>query len=654
MTIYRASMDFFKQQKTAKTNTLLLLFLYILALVPVALMIFAICAGVIRLFFQDDSVRHMLEMASVMTAAMTAGAVYAGIAKMRGIARNGDSLARHLGGVRLAPHDAMSDAEHVLLHVVEEMAIASSVAVPSVYVLRRARGINAFAAGHDRNTAVIAVTQGCLNLLERDELQGMIAHEFSHILNGDMRLNLRLTGILGGITWFAILGGNLLTWGMGNSFDGNAFEWKHTRGRNNRGFNPIIVPGFLIFFAGAMGALCAEVIKAAASRQREFLADAAAVQFTRNPEGIANALRKIRNMDCGSEIASADAVVASHFYFANGLDAGAQSWPPIHPPLEERIQRLDPIGRLTLEDKPAPSAILVAQTDIELPPFVPSEQKVDLLAGGLLMTERQFLAQATSPQKENIDSAKMLLNSIPQELSVAAREPFSARAVIFGLLLNTDEQVRQLQIAKLEQTADKAVVAETNKIAPVIASLPRKQHIAVMQLASPALRNLSAPQFREFRDIVQYLIEADKTISVFEFMLQWSLMRGLSIQFSEVKPSKIRFKAVYEIEMECFALLSFLAWTGNSDTEQAQSALQAGAQELSIKDTWTLSPKERISMKDMDRVLTKLGDAAPELKRLILKACVAVVGTDGRLTIDEGELLRAVAEALGCPMPPIL
>ncbi len=238
------------------------------------------------------------------------------------LAKGGSAVAESLGG-RPIGVDTTDPDERRLRNVVEEMALASGVPVPSVYVLED-EGINAFAAGHTPEDAAVAVTHGCMVLLNRDELQGIIGHEFSHILNGDMRLNIRLMGILFGILCLAVIGRLLL----------------YPGGRSGRDKNPVMLLGIALIVIGAIGVFFGRLIQAALSRQRELLADASSVQFTRNPAGLSGALQKIGL--AGSRIASPHAGEASHMFFENGLSIPFLSMLATHPPLGERIRAIDP------------------------------------------------------------------------------------------------------------------------------------------------------------------------------------------------------------------------------------------------------------------------------------------------------------------------
>jgi Zn-dependent protease with chaperone function len=246
------------------------------------------------------------------------------------LSSGGGAVATQLGGT-LVPADVQDPLRRRLRNVVEEMAIASGVPVPEIYVLEEESGINAFAAGYTPSDAAVAVTRGTLELLDRDELQGVIAHEFSHILNGDMRLNIRLMGVLFGIMVLGLIGRLIVRGGYHASI---------VSSRRDRGTPVVLVIGLGLAILGGIGMFFARVIKAGVSRQREFLADASAVQFTRQSAGIANALKKIGGYSEGSLIQAADPEEVSHMLFGSGLKLSGMF--ATHPPLIKRIQALDP------------------------------------------------------------------------------------------------------------------------------------------------------------------------------------------------------------------------------------------------------------------------------------------------------------------------
>jgi Zn-dependent protease with chaperone function len=323
-------MDFFALQDKARSMTHVLVMYFILSVLCIIAAVYV--GSVMIVAYAQPEQQGNGSLASIawwnptllLYAALGTLAVVIGgsFYKTAALSAGGSAVAESLGGHLLDENPTQAD-ERQLRHVIEEMSVASGVPMPKIYVLDDG-GINAFAAGHSPNDAAIAVTRGCLTLLTRDELQGVLGHEFSHLLNGDMRLNIRLMGIIFGILSLAVIGRILL----------------YTRSRDSRRRNPMMLFGIALVVIGAIGAFFARLIQAALSRQRESLADASSVQFTRNPAGLSRALQKIGGI--GSRIDSPHASEASHMFFANGVSRPLMGLLATHPPLADRIRAIDP------------------------------------------------------------------------------------------------------------------------------------------------------------------------------------------------------------------------------------------------------------------------------------------------------------------------
>ena len=354
-------MDFFENQDKARRHTKRLIAYFLMAVALIVVAVYLVCA---LIFFRgrvaggdfgalwDPQV--FLAAATGTIAVICFGSLY----KINELREGGGAVARMLGGRLMSPATTDPD-EKKLRNVIEEMSLASGVPVPEIYVLDEEEAINAFAAGHSTSDAAVTVTRGAMELLNRDELQGVIGHEFSHILNGDMRLNLRLIGLINGILCLAIIGRILVQSGSSRS------------SRSDKKGNPLPLLGIALLIIGGIGVFFGKLIKSAVSRQREFLADASAVQFTRNPLGLAGALKKIGGLSGGSKLDAPAAEEASHLFFANGL---RESWFNIfatHPPLEERIRLLDPTfdGKFPVVSLP------------ERPPQIEEEPAIAAVAG---------------------------------------------------------------------------------------------------------------------------------------------------------------------------------------------------------------------------------------------------------------------------------
>ena len=644
------AVDFFESQDTARRNTSRLVVLFGLAIVAITAAIYALAVYVsaylnagmessnrsgamapIALQWWDSEL--MVGVAIGVLIVVAGGSLY----KISQLRSGGKAVAEQLGG-RLLHADATDRHERVLLNIVEEMAIASGTPTPPVYLLPDEGGINAFAAGFSPNDAVIGVTRGAITQLDRDELQGVIAHEFSHILNGDMRLNIRLMGVLHGILIIGIIGYFMM----------RSAAFSSVRRRSNRDNSGMLFLGigFGLVAIGSLGTFFGNWIKASVSRQREFLADASAVQFTRNPMGIAGALKQIGGFERGSKIANPNAPEASHLFFGQALRGGFQSIFATHPPLSERIRRLDP----SFQDE-FPSVSSDAHAG-GAAPSAASELSMGIAGGeDRSVSVENAIRDIGRPTPEHLAYAKALIGSLPETITQAAHESYGARALIYALLLDRDPNPRATQLERLAQFGEPGIDALTQSLFPLAANIEPRARLPLIDMALPALRDLSVAQYEAFRDNVEILVRADDQIDLFEWTLQRILLAHLRPHFERVRPPSIKYSAMDRLSMPCSLLFSALAhsWVKGDH----QDAFQRAAITLGLPGLRVLPP-ERCGLQSLDQALSQLAQATPTLKRRILQACVEYIAADGYVTLDEAELLRATADTLDCPMPPLL
>jgi Zn-dependent protease with chaperone function/uncharacterized tellurite resistance protein B-like protein len=552
-----------------------------------------------------------------------------------------------LGGRLVAPTTSDLD-ERKLRNVVEEMAIAAGVPVPQVYLLPEERAINAFAAGHSTSDAVVAVTAGAVKLLTRDELQGVIGHEFSHILNGDMRLNLRLMGIIFGIVCLAVIGRVLL----------------YTRSRSSKDKNPLPLLGLALLVIGWIGVFFGRLIQAAVSRQREFLADASSVQFTRNPAGLAGALRKIGGLSFGSKLEAAHAEEASHMFFGNGMGESFFHLMDTHPPLAERIRAIDPSFDGTFPpvsfvevNRAAPRVVPPQQSPLPFPfPGLPRAQGGMAGLAPPIIAAQGVMASTGNPTPAHLRYAEGLRVTIPASLQAAAREGLGASTVIYALLLSDDEATRRKQFDELAATTSAAVCQETLRVLPEVQAVATHAKLPLVDLAIPGLRHLSPAQFQQFRVAVQKLVESDGEIDLFEYVLQKIVLRHLEPYFLQARKPVIQYYALKPLAADCAVVLSALAYLGQDEPDKIEFAFQQGAQPLSYAAQVQLSllPTAKCELAQVDAALDRLCQAVPQIKKNVLNACAQTVAADGLIQEMEAELLRAIADTLDCPIPPFI
>jgi len=571
--------------------------------------------------------------------------------KILALRGGGSVVAESLGG-RLVGRDTSDPDERKLLNVVDEMAIASGAATPAVYLLEGEAGINAFAAGLSVDDAVIGVTRGAVERLTRDELQGVIAHEFSHILNGDMALNLKLIGLIHGILLLALLGYSVLR-GVAYSSAGSS----RSRGKGGGGaaILAILAVALALIVVGGIGMLFGNLIKAAVSRQREFLADAAAVQFTRNPHGIAGALTRIGGYKQNARLAASGANELSHLFFGQAVNAWLGGLTATHPPLPERIRRIDPAAKLEpAEDQSQREPRSAAGAQVS--------DQVHQLAGqagfsASAQVQRSAVEQIGQPSSEHLNYAHELLGSIPKLLRDATHEAFEARAVVYLLLLDVKPEVRRQQMQALQAHADERTFQALRRLVDRCGdAIDRAGRLVLLDLAIPALRSMSQTQRRAFGENAQRLIRADERVTLFEWMLGRTLERHLEAGSGRGGPRRERrgktVNRLKPVAGSVSATLSALAKVGHASDAERRAAFDAGASQLQAELELRYDPD--VKLQAVDAALDELDRLTPRLKRRAVTAFAACMAYDREVVGHEAELMRAVADGLGCPMPPLL
>jgi Zn-dependent protease with chaperone function len=649
-------MDFFEQQARAHRKTKWLVIYFALA---VAAMIVAIYVAALLIFFgfrshqayryyggSQPQISAWNSEIFLCVSICVIGIVGIGSAyKTMSLSAGGSAVSELVGG-RLISSNSNEPDERKLLNVVEEMSIASGVPMPQVYVMDGENGINAFAAGHKPGDATITVTRGCMKILTRDELQGVIGHEFSHILNGDMSLNLRLMGTIFGILCLAIVGRILLQSG----------------GRRN----PTIPFGIVLFVVGYIGVFFGRLIQAAVSRQREFLADASSVQFTRNPGGITGALKKIGGLgEMGSRLDHAHAEELSHMFFGNGVSEPFIGLLETHPPLADRIKVFEPAFDGKFPDVHYDDKDERPPVHPPRPPQVPVINIFDtvvsgaILAGGSeppVIKPHAVLPILGNPTPLHLKYAEQLRDSLPDNVRAATREPSDAMALVYAMLLSGDENQRAQQLAGLAQNAGAAISEKTAALFPDVSQAAAHAHLPMVTIAIGALKQLNREQYDMFSKTLDWLINSDGKVDVFEFVLQKIVLRNLNSRFHGATKPITEYYSVKPLAPDCSVILSALAMAGNRDGDEIQKAFDAGAPYLRAPEDSELglSSAAQCGVQQLDEVLNRLALAAPIIKKNLIEACVHVVGADGVIMESEAELLRAICDTLDCPMPPLI
>ena len=638
-------MDFFGQQEAARKQTSWLILYFVLAVLLIIAAIHGVVVGVF-LWIQSeqglpvDPIPALTDPGLLGTTAIATLLVigFGSLYKTMQLRSGGVAVAQSLGAVPVNP-DTRDPDERRLLNVVEEMAIASGTPVPGVYVMQDEAGINAFAAGYSTSDAVVAVTRGTLTRLSRDELQGVIAHEFSHILNGDMRLNIRLMGVLHGILLIALIGQVILR--------GSGRGRVRSSSRNGKGRAAILLVALALLVIGYLGVFFGRLIKAAVSREREFLADAAAVQFTRNPDGIGGALKKIGGISAGSNLDAPNAESASHLFFSSGLKKFAAGAFATHPPLPERIRRIDPgWDQEYVAEGAGPWGVETAGA-ASFSGVVAKEQSFAL-------SPEEATARAGAPTADHVRYAHDLLGKLPEALLGAAHSPYGARALAYSMVISRDPAVWRKQLDLLQTRADPQVLTEMDGIFKLVSDLDRPSRLALMTVCVASLRSLSGGQFRAFLSTLQALIDADDALSPFEFALLRILRRHLNKHFAGLSRAGSDNRSRDGHIRECGLLLSALAHIGHGEPQAARLAYQSGLDQLGLKSAPDMASADRTDLNAVGEALDSLEQLRPDDKRRLVAACTATIASDGQVTVEEGEILRAVCDSLEVPMPPFV
>lgn len=620
-------MDFFEAQELARKRTKWLVVWFLLAMLGV---VAAVDLLVVLLFGQELSV-ELLSLTSIGTAGVILAASGFKSLQLNG---GGAVVARDLGARQIMPGTTDFE-EKRLLNVVEEMAIASGMPVPQVFLMDQEEGINAFAAGTEPSNAVIGVTRGCLQTLSRDELAGVVAHEFSHILNGDMRLNMRLMGLVFGLLVLSIIGQVLV--------DLLRFQSLSSRRNDREGGNAVLalfLLGVGLMVIGAIGSFFGRLIQAAVSRQREFLADASAVQFTRNPDGITGALKKIGGLQAGSRLQNSRAAEASHMFFSGGgmFSFGLAT----HPPLEVRIKAVEkgwngefkaPEPMRERPRREGGSTSARAGQDA-----VPAMAMMGAVAG------------LGGEDRRDYSRGEAIYEGIPEAWRAAVHDRQEAQALIYAFLLADEAELRDRELAHLAETVGQDASEAARRWQEEAQGLHSGRKIALIEIALPTLRGLSPSEYERFAAAIDWLIESDGEVDLFEFMLERVIARHLGHHFGQEGFAKIRYRTFDKLLPEANLLVSAIAGIG------AEEAAEADAAHAAATEVWPgqFNREDEVTLSDLDPILDKFDQATPLVKRQLLIACGKAVARDGKVTSEEVELLRTIADAIGCPIPPFV
>jgi Zn-dependent protease with chaperone function len=609
------TMNFFRAQDEARGRTTKLVVLLVLAIVVLAGSLYVLAVLGQQKLVRGGEIEWFQPKLFLATAGTALVVILGGsLLRIAELSKGGGAIAERLGG-RLVGATTKDAAERRYLNVVQEMALASGLPVPLCYVIDGDETINAFAAGNTPQDAAVGVTRGALRNLTRDELQGVIAHEFSHIGNGDMKLNLRIIGTVAGLTALAQLGYIIVRIGLNSGSSRKNNLW------------PLAIAGLVVVLVGLGGVFFARVIQASVSRQREYLADASAVQFTRNPLGFASALRKVAGLSGAQREASSAELEAQHMFFA-GSASFLESLFSSHPPITERIRRVDPAF-----DGHIPDVKPVAVTA--------DDEPVAGLSGRSVATPPPLPTPARSaPTDLQIQDSVGFRGVIPGALREASEDPVSAMAVVLGLILRSDPAQRAAQLAQAEPLAGGEVVKEARRLDALLRAVPAGSRVALLDLSMPALRQLSPAQVAAFRAALERAgYEAEDGLIV--LLIQASMRRYLS---NEKNPPN----RPGDLAAACGLVLSAVVQTSGEDPAAQGRAYVLGAGVLGMAGlSPTMVPPASVDLAKVDEALAVIAGQGVPARRQFVRAIGAAMLHDGRAEPAEVEIVRAVADSLG-------
>ncbi len=575
------------------------------------------------------------------SSAVTGGVIgLASLGKIASLRSGGGKVARDMGGVMVTP-DTKDPLRRRLYNVVEEIALASGTPVPEVFVMENEPGINAFAAGYSPADAAIAVTQGTLEKLNRSELQGVIAHEFSHVFNGDMRINIRMMGIIFGIMVLAILGRKFLY----------SSRYRMSSSRDNNG-SVIVVIGLALTTIGYIGLFFARWMKSALSRQREYLADASAVQFTRDPDGIAGALKKIAAYNHSSYLKS-DSEEVSHMLFGSGYRSLMFA---THPPLSTRISRIEKHFDEGEIEKLAKKLKAQEQRRHIQAELAEKEQanKINAKNKAGMFDINSMIENIGSPEIERILAAALFAEDIPQELSDAAHSLEWAPEVLLYCLLDDDPSLREKQqlivVQQMGDISERKLTHLINANKPVVA----EQRLPLLEISFPTLKRRPIADIERILKTIDLMVIVDNRVDAFEYLLS----RMIRNYLREAKnPSRSRLhgrKKLQDCAQELSLVVSIIASHGQqtgdaSDLQHAQKAFRAGMASVDINHTnLTFSDDWQ---KQLDKALVILDQLKPQEKSKVIQALSITVLDDEKVVTAEHEMLRAICSLIHVPLP---
>ncbi len=651
-------MNFFEHQDRAKSQSRKLLWLLSLTLLVIVIAVDSILLMVAGFsadiylnpyhLLQPDFLSQHWKLLTIGAIVTTACIGLSSLYKITSLRAGGGKVARDLGGV-LLDFDTSDPARRRLRNVVEEIALASGMPVPDIYILETESAINAFAAGYSTADAAIVVTRGTVEQLERNELQGVIAHEFSHILNGDMRLNIRIMGLLYGIMVLTIIGHTVYPRRRRRT----VFGGSRTYSRHQNNYS-VYLAGAGLLAVGYIGVFLTRAIKASISRQREYLADASAVQFTRDTSGISGALQKIAATPHSKLMVNSEEI--SHMLFEAGKTAPLffSRFLASHPPTLDRIKRIEPGFRSQrldeLSKKMARTKQYTEQTLAKPHSNLSDSDNKTQNNSATFADANHIIDEIGQPPTQTILYAAGLAAALPQVLKSAAHSTRWAPSVVLALLLDRRQEILVKQQLIIAEILGADTEQQIQAFSTQVADLTAEQRLPMLELAFPALKRQPDNYLQRYLKTVEQLIHADGRVDVFEYACAKLLRVYLHDAMQPTSATLAGKRSIQQCKQQVSELLLMLAWKGHESNQQVRTAYLHGMSELNLKQTEKLRLQKNWH-EQLDNALLVLDQLTPSSKQALIKAMLAVCWHDQRLDVREAELLRVIAAALHTPLP---
>ncbi|MFQ3322984.1 MAG: Zn-dependent protease with chaperone function [Pseudomonadales bacterium] len=634
-------MNFFSAQDDARRKTRLLVLLFSIAVIALIAItnflivtVLTLAEGNGYIVTQSVNFSAQLQWSLIAKVSILVIFVIAVVVTFKWLQLNagGKYVAEALGGVPLTPNTENIEEKRAI-NVVEEMAIAANMPVPTIYLLANEKGIIAFAAGNTPADAVIGITRGALDQFNREQLQGVVAHEFSHILNGDMRLNGRMMAMISGITFITKIGEVVLHSGS------NRKIYSSGKGASNLSFAML---GIGLVIVGWLGTFFGSLIKSAISRQREFLADASAVQFTRNPAGIADALKIIGGYDKGARIISPNAEQASHMFIANGLIGKPQFL--THPPLPARIKRIQPSWNGMM----IPRSVIRYEEQLAAPTATTTSPEKFIAAailGGVVTTN-------TDNKQTLVTAARQQISALPEHINILAHDPLGACSIVLMLLLDKQQSIAEVQLGLIADAKISGLEQQCHTIKADIYELSVDLRWTLLELTLPTLRTLSNSQYQTVKQTLTKLIKTDKKIDMFEWCVFQVFRHYLAANFDNKKRNKTKFITKHDAMKSYAIVLSCLAYHASVDQQIIERAFYRGTNTAGFYNV-SLLAKTDCSIEVFGAACNKLANSYPLLKAKLLKGLIDCAKQDDIINSQEQQIIKAIAAVIDSPLPSL-